>query len=222
MINIRFAIAAITSTAFVSVAQAYFSPSAAQAATLTPAPLIFDDDGSQDGMTALAYMLANPKFDIQAITVAQGIARPAIFAGNIERMLGRLDVTGIPIGIGRPDPLAGNNIFPDFIRDGSDAFWAPFVTLPDTAPPVPTRSAAELIVETIKQSPDPVSILATGPLTNIAEALRIDKSIVDNIKIVQIMGGAVFVPGNLSVLPEPPFSTNSTAEFNIWVDPTAA
>ncbi len=223
---VRFASAATTLAALMSAVQAGFSPAMAQAADLTispaPSPLIFDDDGSQDGMTALAYMLANPKYDIQAITVVQGIARPEIFAGNIERMLGRLDVTGIPIGVGRPDPLAGSNEFPDFIRDGSDAFWAPFVSLPDTAPLVQKRPAAELIVETIKNSPDPVSILATGPLTNIAEALRLDRSIIDNIKILQVMGGAVFVPGNLPVLPEPPFSTNTTAEFNIWVDPTAA
>ena len=223
---VRFASAATTLAVLISAAQAGFSPMRAQAADLTlspsPSPLIFDDDGSQDGMTALAYMLANPKYDIQAITVAQGIARPEIFAGNIERMLGRLDVTGIPIGIGRPDPIAGSNEFPDFIRDASDTFWAPFVSLPETAPPVQKRPAAELIVETIKQSPEPVSILATGPLTNIAEALRIDKSIVENIEILEIMGGAVFVPGNLPVLPEPPFSTNTTAEFNIWIDPTAA
>ena len=173
-------------------------------------------------MTALAYMLANPKYETKAITVVQGIARPEIFAGNIERMLGRLEVTGIPVGIGRADPLAGNNVFPDFIRDGSDAFWAPFVSLPENAPSVETRSAAELIVETVKQSPEPVSILATGPLTNIAEALRIDRSIIDNIEVVQVMGGAVFTPGNLPVLPDPPFSTNTTAEFNIWVDPLAA
>ena len=176
--TIRFASAATSLAVLISAVSACVSPAAAKAANLTPAsapsPLIFDDDGSQDGMTALAYMLANPKFDIQAITVAQGIARPEIFAGNIERMLGRLDVTGIPIGVGRPNPLAGNNEFPDFIRDGSDAFWAPFVSLPDTAPPVQKRPAAELIVETIKNSPDPVSILATGPLTNIAEALRLD------------------------------------------------
>ncbi|MGB3294952.1 MAG: nucleoside hydrolase [Phormidesmis sp.] len=225
--TIRFASAATSLTVLISASLTSFSSSTAQAAALIPAssapsPLIFDDDGSQDGMTALAYMLANPKFDIQAITVAQGIARPEIFAGNIERMLGRLDVTGIPIGVGRPDPLAGSNEFPDFIRDGSDAFWAPFVSLPDTAPPVQKRPAAELIVETIKSSPTPVSILATGPLTNIAEALRLDRSIIDNIEILEIMGGAVFVPGNLPVLPEPPFSTNTTAEFNIWIDPTAA
>lgn len=220
--NIRLASTVFALTSLLSAVPAYLSQSAAYGASLTPSPLIFDDDGSQDGMTALSYMLANPKYDIQAITIAQGIARPQIFAGNVERMLGRLEVTDIPVGIGRPDPLEGNNVFPDFIRDGADAFWAPFVSLPDTAPPVQTRPAAELIVETIKQSPNPVSILATGPLTNIAEALRLDKSIIDNIEVIQVMGGAVFVPGNLSVLPDPPFSTNAAAEFNIWVDPTAA
>ncbi|MDJ0617887.1 MAG: nucleoside hydrolase [Calothrix sp. MO_192.B10] len=190
--------------------------------TPKPTPLIFDDDGSQDGMTALAFMLANPKFDIQAITIAQGIARPEIFDDNLARMLGRLNRTDIPIGVGRPDPLAGNNVFPDFIRDGSDNFWAPFVTLPEETPAIETRNAAELIVEKVKQSPEPVAILATGPLTNIAEALRLDPSIIDNISVVQIMGGAVFVPGNLPVLPDPPFATNEVAEFNIWVDPLAA
>ncbi|WP_413163700.1 nucleoside hydrolase [Capilliphycus salinus ALCB114379] len=192
------------------------------AATMKPTPLIFDDDGSQDGMTALAYMLANPKFEIEAITIAQGIARPEIFVNNVERMLGRLNVTGIPLGIGSPNPVAGNNAFPDFVRDGSDSFWAPFVTLPDSAPPAEKRSAAELIVETVKNSPEPVAILATGPLTNIAEALRLDPTIINNISVVEIMGGAVFVPGNLTTFPDPPFSTNSTAEFNIWIDPLAA
>jgi purine nucleosidase/pyrimidine-specific ribonucleoside hydrolase len=61
--------------------------------------------------------------------------------------------------------------------------------------------------------------LSTGSLTNIAEALRLDPSIINNISVLQILGGAVFVPGNLAVLPDPPFSTNTVAEFNIWVDP---
>ncbi|KAB8332550.1 nucleoside hydrolase [Scytonema tolypothrichoides VB-61278] len=185
-------------------------------------PLIVDDDGSQDGMTALAFMLANPKYNIEAITINQGIARPESFVNDLARMLGRLGDTNIPVGIGRSDPLSGNNTYPEFIREGSDTFWAPFVTLPDTAPSLETRNAAELIVETVKQSPEPVAILATGSLTNIAEALRLDSSIIDNIAVVQILGGAVFVPGNLGVLPEPPFATNEVAEFNIWVDPVAA
>lgn len=220
--NIRLLGTVFSSVALLLGAQAAFNSQSALASSLTPTPLIFDDDGSQDGMTALAYMLANPKFDIKSISISQGIARPEIFVNNLELMLGRLDVTGIPIGIGRSDPLEGNNVFPDFIRDGSDTFWAPFVQLPDQAPPLETRSAAELIVETVKQSPEPVAILATGTLTNIAEALRLDSSIIDNISVVQILGGAVFTSGNLGVLPDPPFSTNEVAEFNIWVDPVAA
>ncbi|MEB3359735.1 MAG: nucleoside hydrolase [Synechococcales bacterium] len=191
-------------------------------ATTKPIPLILDDDGSQDGMTAWAFMLANPQFDVKAITIAQGIARPEVFVDNVDRMLGRLGVTGIPVGVGRPDPLEGDNAFPEFIREGSDTFWAPFVTLPATGSGIEVRPAAELIVETIKNSPEPVAILATGTMTNIAEALRLDPSIIDNIKVIEILGGAVFVPGNLPVLPFPPFSTNTTAEFNIWVDPVAA
>ncbi|MGF1480835.1 MAG: nucleoside hydrolase [Cyanophyceae cyanobacterium] len=188
----------------------------------SPTPLIFDDDGSQDGMTALAYVLANPQFDVQAITISNGIARPEIFDENIKRMLERLGYTNIPVGVGRSTPLEGDNEFPDFIRDGSDTFWAPFVALPEEVPVIETQPAVELIIETIKSSPEPVAILATGPLTNIAAALRQDPSIIENISIVQVMGGAVFVPGNLPVVPEPPFSTNEVAEFNIWIDPVAA
>ena len=220
--NIRLVYQAFSNAALLLLTSGAFFSQTVFAADFKPTPLIVDDDGSQDGMTALAYMLANPKFDIQAITIAQGIARPASFVNNLERMLGRLEVSGIPVGIGRADPLAGNNVFPEFIRDGAETFWSPFVQLPDTAPPVETRSAAELIVEEIKQSREPVAILATGTLTNIAEALRLDPSIISNIAVIQIMGGAVFVPGNLSVLPDPPFSTNTVGEFNIWVDPLAA
>ena len=187
-----------------------------------PTPLIIDDDGSQDGMTAIAYMLANPEFDVEAITISQGIARPEIFDDNVLRMLDRLNDLDVSVGVGRSIPLEGDNEFPDFIRDASDTFWSPFISLPEAVPDVETEDAVDLIIETINNSPEPVAILATGPLTNIAEALRRDPSIIDNIEVVQIMGGAVFTEGNLPVLPEPPFSTNTVAEFNIWIDPVAA
>lgn len=190
--------------------------------TTNPTPLIIDDDGSQDGMTAIAYMLANPEFDVEAITISNGIARPEIFDDNVLRMLDRLKDLDVPVGVGRSTPLEGDNEFPDFIRDASDTFWSPYIFLPESVPDVETEDAVDLMIETIKNSPEPVAILATGPLTNIAEALRQDPSIIDNIEVVQIMGGAVFTEGNLPVLSEPPFSTNTVAEFNIWIDPVAA
>ncbi len=189
---------------------------------ITPTPLIIDDDGSQDGMTAIAYMLANPQFDVEAITISNGIARPEVFDDNVLRMLDRLGDLDIPVGVGQSTSIEGNNEFPDFIREASDTFWSPYVSLPEEVPDVKTQDAADLIIETVKNSPEPVAILATGPLTNIAEALRRDPSIIDNIEVVQIMGGAVFIEGNLPVIPEPPFSTNTVAEFNIWIDPVAA
>ena len=187
-------------------------------------PLIFDDDGSQDGFAALAYMLANPQFDVEAITMSHGVARPENedFQTGLKQLLGRLDATDIPVGIGSPVPLSGDNAFPGFIRDDADRFYAPFVSVPEIVPDIEFTEAAELIVETVNNSPEPVAILSMGSLTNIAQALRIDPSIADNISVLQTMGGAVFVPGNLGVVPEPPYSTNDVAEFNIWLDPLAA
>ncbi len=114
----------------------------------TSTPLIIDDDGSQDGMTAIAYMLANPEFDVQAITISNGIARPEVFDDNVLRMLDRLGDLDVPVGVGRSSPLEGSNEFPDFIRDASDTFWSPTVSLPEETPDVETQDAVDLIDET--------------------------------------------------------------------------
>jgi purine nucleosidase/pyrimidine-specific ribonucleoside hydrolase len=188
-----------------------------------PIPLILDDDGSQDGLIALAYMLQNPKFSIEAITISHGVAYPQQFGDNMMRALARLGVTGIPVGVGSEVPLAGNNTFPELFRGDSLNFYSPFVPpLTETAlETVDKRDAAQLIIDTIKQSPDPVTILSTGALTNIAEALRRDPSIVNNVAAVEIMGGAVFVDGNLGYHTDPVLANNEVAEFNIWLDPVA-
>jgi purine nucleosidase/pyrimidine-specific ribonucleoside hydrolase len=214
----------IAATAVTTVAFSSIIAVDAFAATIKPTPLIFDDDGSQDGLAALSYMLANPKFDLKAITMSHGVARPESedFQMGLKRMLGFLDATDIPVGIGSAEPLTGDNAFPDFIRNDAEKFYAPFVTLPEEVPDIEFGTAAELLVETINNSPEPVAILSTGSMTNMAEALRIDPGIIDNISVLQIMGGALFVPGNLGVIPEPPFSTNEVAEFNIWLDPVAS
>ena len=211
-------------TLFTAIAIASSTSDKAYSATISTTPLIFDDDGSQDGFAALAYMLANPQFDVEAITMSHGVARPENedFQTGFKQLLGRLNATDIPVGIGSPVPLSGDNAFPGFIRDDADRFYAPFVSVPETVPDIEFTTAAELIVETVNNSPEPVAILSMGSLTNIAQALRIDPSIANNISVVQTMGGAVFVPGNLGVVPEPPYSTNEVAEFNIWLDPLAA
>ena len=75
-----------------------------------------------------------------------------------------------------------------------------------------TGNAVDRIIEIVKNNPKQVSILTLGPLTNLAEALQKDETIVPLIQEVIMMGGAIAVPGN----------KNRVAEFNIFVDPDAA
>ncbi|MCC8396647.1 nucleoside hydrolase [Paraburkholderia sp. MMS20-SJTR3] len=77
---------------------------------------------------------------------------------------------------------------------------------------VQSESAVDFIVESVKRYPGEVTILAIGPLTNIALATRAHPEIVPLIKQIIYMGGAIDVPGN----------TTPTAEFNWWFDPEAA
>jgi pyrimidine-specific ribonucleoside hydrolase len=134
-----------------------------------------------------------------------------------------LDFAGrgsVPVFPGRNAPLRGNAEFPADWRKISD-------DLGRYVPPSRFRSshirkrAADYLVERLRNAREPVQILALGPLTNIAEALERDHSIARNIREIVLMGGAVRVPGN----PKDGgvFHTeNSTAEWNIFIDPLAA
>jgi purine nucleosidase/pyrimidine-specific ribonucleoside hydrolase len=75
-------------------------------------------------------------------------------------------------------------------------------------------------VDTINNSTQPLMVFVSGTHTNLAEALRLDPGIVGHIREVQIMGGSIHVPGNITS--DWPAIDNSVAEWNIWVDPVAA
>lgn len=181
-------------------------------------PLIFDDDGSPDGMEALMFFLRSPQFDLRAVTISYGEAHPAVFASRIAQVLAGLGHGDIPVGAGRETPLAGENAFPDAWRQASDDFWG--VVTEEGGTPQVVQPAAQLIVDTINASEQPVVVFGSGAHTNLAEALRLDPGICDNIHSVVIMGGAVYVAGNIqSVYPA---IENSVAEWNIFVDPQAA
>lgn len=184
----------------------------------TVLPVIFDDDGSQDGTAALAYLLTHPGVAVRAITVSYGEAHPQVYVQHIARKLDDMGIAGIPLGAGRDAPLAGSNAFPDWLRERSDNFGG--LAIPNADQTYPVQDAAELIVATVNESPEPVTLFLSGAQTNLAEALRRDGDIADNIAAVYIMGGAVYVPGNIRGLT--PDSDNEVAEWNIHVDPQAA
>lgn len=184
----------------------------------TVLPVIFDDDGSQDGTAALAYLLSHPGVSIRAITISYGEAHPDVFVQHIARKLDELGIEGIPQGAGQDAPLAGSNAFPDWLRESSDNFGG--MPIPNADQTYPMQDAADLIVATVNASPEPITIYLSGAQTNLAEALRLNADIAENIAGVYIMGGAVYVPGNIRrAAPE---SDNEVAGWNIYADPQAA
>lgn len=183
-----------------------------------PMPIIVDDDGSPDGVIALLYFLRNPLFDVKAVTISGGEAHPAVFAKHISKLLAGLDRTDIPVGVGRDNPLDGNNAFPEPWREQSDAFWG--VSLPNANVSTQPVLAADLIVKTLSTSTQPVMVFVSGTHTNLAEALRLDPTLVEHIGEVHIMGGAIKREGNIAS--DWPAIDNQVAEWNIWVDPLAA
>jgi purine nucleosidase/pyrimidine-specific ribonucleoside hydrolase len=183
-----------------------------------PIPIIVDDDGSPDGTIALLYFLRIPLFEVKAVTVSCGEAHPEVFAGHLQSLLAGLGRSDIPVGAGRAIPLEGDNAFPDPWRQASDDFWGiDYPQAPASLEPVP---AAELMVETIRSSAQPVMVFVSGTHTNLAEALRLDPGIFENVRDVYVMGGSLYVPGNIKS--DWPEIDNEVAEWNIWVDPVAA
>ncbi|MEX2143578.1 MAG: nucleoside hydrolase [Anaerolineales bacterium] len=124
--------------------------------------------------------------------------------------------SGIPVTCGRQAPLEGGHEFPNEWRERVDDLAG--LELPASLESPQTMGAVELLTELISSSPEKVTALALGPLTNISEALTVSPALAERVEMLYIMGGAVRVPGNVGfAVPE-----NEAAEWNFYADPLAA
>lgn len=189
-----------------------------QVSISTRLPVIFDDDGSPDGTTALLYLLSDPIVSVQAVIISHGEAHPKIYIQHMGRMLDSFGIIGIPLGPGQDTGLIPSEDFPDWLRQSADNFWG--FPVPNAKKTYPTQDAAQLMVSLLNQASAPMAIFVSGSSTDLARALRLDPGIREHISAVYVMGGAIYVPGNLT-----DFSTNPknvSAEWNIYIDPLAA
>jgi len=174
-------------------------PSQANNAKTSTIPVILDTDIGDDidDTWALLMLLRMPQLDLK---LAVGDYGNAIYRGRLLAKL--LELTGrtdVPIGIGvdkTDDP-------------GGQSDWLGNYQLEDYPGAVHT-DGVQALIDTIKGSPEPVTLLCIGPVPNIAEALRRDPSIADNARFVG-MFGSVFV--GYGGAPDP------VAEWNVRVDP---
>ena len=181
--------------------------------------IIIDTDAGSDDFMAVSLLLSQPSVKLDAITVVNGLAHVDAGARNMGRLLDLAGRKHVPVFAGRNEPLRGKAEFPAEWRKISDDL--PGVSLPPASRPPEHKHAIDYLVERLRNGREPVQILALGPLTNIAEALERDHSLARNIGGIVIMGGAVHAPGNLQ--DGGVFHTNnSTAEWNIFIDPMAA
>lgn len=187
------------------------SPEAAGAAT----PVIIDSDMITDDWMATLFVLNNPQFDVQAITVS-GTGFAADCAAGTRAALGLLALTGygdVPVACGAEAPLVGDNAPPADWRTTLEAVEA--LGLPDGGAVV-EEDAVALFTSTVQNSPEPITVLALGPLTNIGAALEATPDLAGNIEMIYLMGGAVDVDGSYVS------DENTFAEWNIYSDPHGA
>ena len=174
-----------------------------------------DTDLASDDLVALAFLLSSPDADVVAVTVS-GTGEVRCPQG-LEVIRGLLALTGdddVPVACGRSTPLAGDHAFPTEWRDAADEGWG--AELPEVAAPAGERTAVDLLSEVLE--PGGVTLLTLGPLTNAADAFRTDPGLAGMVESIVVMGGALDVAGNVPRDDGGP----PTAEWNVFVDPTAA
>lgn len=199
-------------------------PTAATVLSPTPVPtqpraIVIDTDMAVDDWMAILYLLQRPDVKVMAITVTG--TGEAHCAPGILHALGLVALSGqdkIPVACGRETPLQGSHAFPDGWRARVDSLLG--LTLPKGQDTASTLAAVKLLTSVVQSSPDKLTLLALGPLTNVAEAIQSNPALVDNIERMYIMGGAVNVPGNVGA--SGVNIDNNVAEWNIYVDPQAA
>jgi inosine-uridine nucleoside N-ribohydrolase len=183
-----------------------------------PKPVVFDTDMAHDDMFAALFLMAHPNVDVRAITVVgTGEAHCGPGVANALGLVALAGQSGIPVACGRETPLEGNHTFPAAWRQGADEAYG--VSIPDGGDASPL-AAPDLIAETIRSMDEKISIVAVGPLTNIAEAIQKYPENNAKIETIYIMGGAINVPGNVG--PSGVGIQNEFAEWNIYIDPAAA
>ncbi|MBC5852283.1 pyrimidine-specific ribonucleoside hydrolase RihA [Vibrio metschnikovii] len=171
-------------------------------------PIILDCDPGHDDTIALILACASPSLAIKAVTTSAGNQTPEKTLNNALRILTLLGRSDIPVAGGALKPLMRELIIADNVH-GETGLDGP--TLPDPSFAPQTEHAVELMANILRQSEQPVTLVPTGPLTNIALLLATHRELIPKIQEIVLMGGGAET-GNWS----------PAAEFNIYVDPEAA
>jgi len=167
-----------------------------------------DCDPGHDDAIALLLALASPEVDLVGVSTVHGnqtLEKTTVNALKLLEFVGRTDV---PVAVGADRPLRREPFVAEYVH-GESGMDGPALPVPTTEPVA--EHAVDFIARVVRESDEPVTLVPTGPLTNIGLFLARHPEVAARVERIVLMGGAI---GEGNVTP--------AAEFNIWADPEAA
>jgi len=173
-----------------------------------PQRIILDTDPGVDDAIAIFLALRSPELQVEAVTPVSGNVPLSFTLPNALRLLEIAGRTDIPVAAGAAVPLVRRLVTAAYVH-GNNGLGG--VEFPEPKMKPVAESACDIIRRIVRANPGEITIVAVGPLTNIATVLKVDPAIAPMIKSFVLMGGALS-GGNIT----------PAAEFNFYVDPEAA
>ena len=175
---------------------------------ISPRRVLLDCDPGHDDAIAIMLAVADPTIDLIAVTTVAGNVTLEHTTRNALRVLDLIGRSDIPVAAGRERPRV-RDLSTAAVMHGESGLAGPLPVEPSRGPS--DLTAIEMIERVLREADEPITLVATGPLTNMADVVERLPHLHHMIEELVIMGGAVDL-GNWT----------PAAEFNIWVDPHAA
>lgn len=172
-----------------------------------PIPIIHDCDPGHDDAIAMLLAVQSPRIDLRAVTTTFGNCSVDDATRNAMRVLTLARATSTPVARGADGPLIGATELGNYVH-GKSGLDGP--ELPEPRLELSSITATDLMLHILSSSREPVTIVATGPITNVARLLR------DHSEIKGKIGRIIFMGGSADRGNHTP-----TAEFNTYSDPEA-
>lgn len=175
--------------------------------------IILDCDPGHDDAVAILLALASPEIELAGLTVVGGNVRLASTVVNARKVVTLSGCEGVDIYAGCPRPMLREIVTGEHVHGESGLDSGSGALLAEPTVPVNEQHAVNYIIDTVRAAASgEITLVTTGPLTNVAVAFAMAPDIIDKLDELIIMGGAGYEPGNIT----------PAAEFNVFVDPHAA
>jgi inosine-uridine nucleoside N-ribohydrolase len=175
---------------------------------VAPIPIILDCDPGHDDAIALLLALASPEVELLGVTTTHGNQTLEKTTANAIRVLEFAGRGEVPVAAGADRPLVRETFVAAYVH-GESGLDGPALPPPGGSPL--DKHAVDFLAEQVLESEHAVTLVPTGPLTNIALFLARHPEAAARVERIVLMGGAI-AEGNVT----------PAAEFNIWADPEAA